>query len=226
MTDEPKLVYQMDELDELREKLLGDPKAEHWAEPRKPVNRGHVRQIIAALEMLPYGSISAYNSSGGHGDENPPPAGTVLDGHARADRFAHEYWSQKLLEAGDDEHAIAKVAEGAAKELAEWRGGMRPERLAEESKESMDARILEKAGWPEKDVANDFNCTPTYVRRVRQAHGRDVATGDPLVQPIDLDWERRRDEVKRLRTVENLSYRQIALRLGCGVETVRRDVAA
>lgn len=176
------------------------------------------RQVIAELELLSHGSCQAWNPAGGHGGE---PAGLPPgDKHV-----PHLYWAQRLRDAGVDERAIAKVAAGAKAELDAWRGRVhhRPEG---ETAAEFDARIVREGdGWEADKVAFALRTTSTRVRKARQAAGRDVASGKTISKAGDLTDLERRAKARELRDA-NLSIRQIAARLGVGLATVHRDLAA
>lgn len=88
MSDDEMLVYQMDELDELRRKLLGKDK---WPEPRKrPVEDldGKARRLLAEASLLSEVQAAGLNERTSHGKAGSK----VLASHG-ASTFAQVRWT-------------------------------------------------------------------------------------------------------------------------------------
>lgn len=120
-----------------------------------------MRQILAELELLSYGTTASWNpGGGGDTDRDPRPAGgdtrplheTFRTEHARA-------------ETPEDRDRVRRAA-AAALEAQTKRTHDAP--IEEESADQVDQRIaaLVRAGWTVKDIAIAARCTPTRVRRV------------------------------------------------------------
>ena len=175
------------------------------------------RQVIAELELLAHGKTATIDGSGGHSDE---PMGCPPGERSPP----HDYWRGVLGRALGDDHALTKVLEGATRELESWRPSPREATPGETTDQFEQRLVKEGEGWAVQDVANHMKTTPKIVRRVRREAGVDEVTGLPVVRLI-LPSPERAAKAKAMRA-ENLTYRQIAAKLGCGVETVRRDLAA
>lgn len=199
-------------LEPLKRRKLADLRRKH------PDIDGQIAQVLADLEMLPWGSVQSWNSAGGHSDEShamPPP-----------DRYPHDTFRKAYHAAAGDETKLPGILDAAVTELVSWRPPPRAS-IGGETQAELDARIVEKNGWTVKDVANWSRASETQVRAARRAAGRDPEFGERVEKRETLAEAQRRQEVERLRRPpHNLSYRQIAAKLGVGLATIHRDLAA
>lgn len=125
-----------------------------------------IRHILAQLEMISHGSITAYNSAGGNDSEHPGgkrPAGDSCPPH---DRYREQYVAAKT------DSARSAVIDAAQCELRALRKAAAPSKPIEpETEAEFDARAqqLLAHGWEVEDVARAMKCTPTRIRRAATA---------------------------------------------------------
>jgi DNA invertase Pin-like site-specific DNA recombinase len=171
-----------------------------------------VRQLLAELELLSHGSTTAWNPTGGTGDDVVVPFGESDPPHLR---LRARYLAQ-TADAGR-----ARVVEEMRVTLRGHRGvSVDRSVVVGESREAEDARILQTGeDFSAEEVARRFNCTPTRVRRLRLADGRDVERGRrsaPAAPVADAAGQALRMKAN------GMSERQIALVLGQHRTTVTR----
>jgi hypothetical protein len=187
--------------------------------------------------LLPWGTVTNYNPTGGGGvADSKIPAGVRLEG--RTEEMPHELWKRHwdhtyhsprqpqscdLCARGNSQtgsHGRERVYRAAKEDLVAWR--KRPAvHVVEETSDDQERRMIrEGCGWEPKAVAVHFNCTPTYVRRVRVAAGVNADTGQPTAG-VSLDTM---DEVEKAQQMahDGLTERQIRMILNCGSSKVRR----
>lgn len=172
-----------------------------------------IRQVLIDLELISHGSISAYNSSGGgHGEnEHAIPPGE--------NRPPHLYWRECFSDTNDETHRRT-LLKAAQAELSTLRRRPKPTTEAQimSDKEIMEERILrEGSGWTASEVARTFRCSIGFVRKTRLHNARDTETGAAL---LDLTMSDRQVMVLRLASVEKLSQKQIAERMGISQQRV------
>lgn len=175
-----------------------------------------VRLLLADLELLSHGSTASWNPAGGPGNERAAlPFGESDPPHLSL--------RVKYLEATTDERR-RQVVKMMHEAIREFRGfGVDRSRVVGETTEQQDARICrEGEGFSAQEVARRFNCTPTRVRRVRLADGRDVDLGR---KPASAEAEANAEtgdpaaEAARMRA-NGMTVRQIAFALGVPKSTV------
>ena len=174
-----------------------------------------MQQVLFEMRwLLPWGATASYNSDGGHAPPGSKPPGR-LDGE-----MPHEHWQRKWNQAILTVHK-QRVYDEASSELEQWR--RRPEvKVSEETTLELEARMVREGdGWSVQDVANHFNCTPTFVRRVRVKAGVNLTSGAPaIIKPMKTGD----DESIRAHELadQGLSERQIRMILGCGGSKLQR----
>jgi hypothetical protein len=167
-----------------------------------------MHQVLAELEMLPHGTVTNWSPSGHGVPDSRPPSGVRLDGPSELP--PHLLWRMRWEQA--DEHEQATILEKAKAELDAWRKGHGDASAGETTAETEKRMLREGKGWPAKDVALRFNCTPTYVERVRRAAGRTADLGEGAAGGKDGDEaERARELLSR-----GFSEKQIRMILRCG----------
>jgi transposase len=157
----------------------------------------YVRQLAAEMELLGYGSTQAFNPAGGGTEpDSRAPTGESSPMH---ERFVAD-WDRR----GD---ACLKFWH---EQFLAWKGGgkVRPAGVSER-----EIVLTDGEGFSPDDVAMRYRLTATMVRRWRVQDERDGETGVPLAKV--------RERVRALRA-QDLSYRQIAERLGRSKSQVER----
>lgn len=153
------------------------------------------RQVLAEMELISYGKVSSWNSSGGKGEkENPVPQGDANP--------LHEIWRDRFERCKPLDLAYEVIL--AREELdAIRRRDTSSEAPAEEPRVAWEARLIEEGeGYEARHVATSFMTGVKDVTRIRRAHGRDPNDGREL----------------RLEGSE----RELAKRLGVSKSTARR----
>jgi plasmid maintenance system antidote protein VapI len=168
-----------------------------------------IRQVLAQLELVSHGTITAYNSSGGHAAESGRalPPGEL--------KPPHEFYRQQFAETTGD-HDRSKLLEQAQAEL----GAITKRPIAIEGltdAQILEEKILEKDGWSDVDLAKHLRCTSGHVRRVRNSAGKDGVTGELL----ELSAVDRSDLAAAMQT-RGLNQEEIAKRMGISQPTVSR----
>ena len=171
-----------------------------------------VRQLLAELELLSHGSTTAWNPTGGSTDDAVVPYGESNPPHLRL--------RSRYLEQTDDA-GRAGVVDEMRTTLRGQRGvGVDRSAVVGETREDQDARILQSGeDFSPEEVARRFDCTPTRVRRLRLADGRDVERGRRHAP--GAPGEDGATEAQRMKA-NGMSERQIALALGRHRTTVTR----
>jgi hypothetical protein len=170
---------------------------------------GRVRILLAELELLSHGSTQSWNATGGGESEG----GT---GHPPGDQHPPHLELRKLYLKQSTDEGRASVEKTMRATLKEYRGtAVDRSCVVGETREQENDRILRTGeGFTADEVARRFNCTPTRVRRLRLAKGRDTLghkPGGSFVSPTsDEECER---EARRMKSQLGMSVRAIALAL-------------
>jgi hypothetical protein len=123
-----------------------------------------MRQILAELEMLGHGSVTAWNASGGGQADSRPPSGESNPPHIE---YAERFERDRSWETVEEARAC----------LREWKRRAAP---ARETDTSEDDWIIEDGeGYAADEVARRFNTTPARVRLLRSRNGREMEMGLP-----------------------------------------------
>ena len=131
------------------------------------IPQGGVRDVILGFAMFGYGLTFAWAERIRSSESALLPSG---EGEPPVER-----WLILYARATEDERP--DVEAGARAELNAWRRREAPP-LEVETMDELSARIIsEGEGWSPKEVALAMRCTPTLVRRVREANERNVETG-------------------------------------------------
>jgi transposase len=156
----------------------------------------YVRQIASELELLSHGATTSFGASGSGVPGSREPSGESKPPHLA---FLAD-WDRN----GDS------VLERWNELLKGWKGGgkVRPAGVSER-----EIVLTDGEGFSPDDVAMRYRLTATMVRRWRVQDERDGETGVPLAKV--------RERVRALRA-QDLSYRQIAERLGRSKSQVER----
>jgi len=171
-----------------------------------------VRSLLAQLELISHGSTASWNPAGGHSEPAALPFGES--------RPPHLTLRDKYLEQ-DDDAGRTRVVDLMHKELREARGHVDRSQVVGETREQEDARILkEGAGFEADEVARRFNCTPTRVRRLRQAESLD--TLGRKTDDLEIDNVDREQKAWHMKHVLGMSEARIAFALGEHRTTVTR----
>lgn len=142
-------------------------------------------QILTELGLLSHGSVTRYNPSSRGESIKVLPFGEPNPPHLRFGRLYNEQTT-------DTGRAV--VIERAAAELAQLRGrGVDRSHVTGESVVEFERRLLaDGQGFTAQEVATRLHCTPTRVRRIRLANGRDADTGNPTsTSHVDEDPNQR-----------------------------------
>jgi hypothetical protein len=127
------------------------------------------RQILAEMELLSYGKVASWNSSGGKGEnENPVPQGDSNP--------LHEFW-RDLFTLVSDEQLHAHVA-NARKELEAIRRRDPATPVPEEGRDAWEERLIDEGeGHEAKVVATSFGTSVAVVTKLRKKYQRDPNLG-------------------------------------------------
>lgn len=183
---------------------------------RRALDR-RMRQVLLRLELLSHGSTQAWNSSGSHAGE---PDDGVVALVCRGEPPPHEHWRAVYERQRSDEGRLAVLCSARA-ELRAWTRRAAP---PASGKSLVELLIEDGEGHDARAVAERFGVAPSYVRRCRVRAGRDSEDGRVL-GGCALDAGERARRARELRA-RGLTLRQIALHLGCSLDTVRRDVGS
>lgn len=115
-----------------------------------------MRTVLANLELLMHGTTASLDPTVVGGDDGgKPPTGEL--------RPPHQQWRERWDRAS--EAGRPEILAAARRELVSWRKRA-VERVSEESKEALEARIVEKCreGWTVEEVAQHCRCNPKLVR--------------------------------------------------------------
>src|SRR6266540_2931999 len=162
------------------------------------------RQILAELELIQHGSITAYNSSGGRSsDRDPCPSGESWPPHLK-----YEALFLEAVEADPERlPALIRMAKTELDEIV--RGNREDCKRVKKTDDDLKRDVLRMAGWTPREVANRLAgiVTQGQVIAWRREKHKDVSTGyDPRPE------EDKRDRVLRLHR-SGVSTRQIATSL-------------
>jgi hypothetical protein len=195
------------------------------------------RILFEMKYLLPWGTISQYDSSGGA----PPPDSKIPPGvrlNGASEQLPYEYWQLRwnhtfhiprepescvLCARGNRRvgaHGRETVYKEAEADLERWRH--KPDiQVQGETPIEFEARIVDllHKGWTVDEVATNCKTTPTLVRK---AHANSLVK-DAHKAAERFTVEARRNEVQRMKD-QRMSNRQIAFVLGCDEITVRRDL--
>jgi hypothetical protein len=164
---------------------------------------GAMAQVLAEMALLSYGSTTSWNASGG-GDSPGMPSG---DGHPLTEQWL-DRWERDPTD---------QTVQAARADLDRVRRRQAPASTDGSTEEHWI--IDDGEGFQVEQVARKFNTTPTRVRKLRMAHGRDTEMGLPKefarVQAATPD---------RIRNLADrgCTERQIAFQVGVSKSTVRR----
>ena len=123
------------------------------------------RQLLAEMELLAHGGVTAWNSSGRGKAGSKPPSGES--------RPPHVEWRERFDGAAVGEWpALLEEARG---ELDGWRRRTQP---ADASISTAELVVMEGGkGWTAEDVGHKFGVPGAYVRRMWVKAGRNADTG-------------------------------------------------
>lgn len=178
-----------------------------------------MRAILMRLELLSFGSVQAWNPSGGRSGE---PDDRFVSLVLRADEPPHLHYRARYDGAKSD-GGRERVIDAAQAELESWSRRTAP--VPAETR-PLDKLILEDgAGWEAELVARRFGVDPAFVRRVRQRANLGSDDGCPVVPMDGMDIAEKRRHAQELKA-RGLSQRQIGLHLGVDAKTVRKYLSA
>jgi hypothetical protein len=130
---------------------------------------GPVRVLLAQLELISHGSTASWNPAGGHSEPSPLPFGESAPPHL--------VLRERYLEA-DDDAGRSRAVEAMRRELKHARGYVDRSHVVGETRHEETLRIIKEGeGFTPAEVSLRFRCTPTRVRAVRLATGRDAEAG-------------------------------------------------
>jgi hypothetical protein len=142
-----------------------------------------IRQILAEMQLLMYGSTTAYNASGGSDmkqrDFGRPPG----DSNPLHDEYRDRYLRAMTDDARERVISDARAAlEGQRRQKSRPKGDLADQTLRE--------RILEEGeGWPAVTVAQTLRCLERKVRQVRRDAGKDEDTGTEARPTVTRDQQ-------------------------------------
>jgi hypothetical protein len=127
------------------------------------------RQILAEMELLSYGKVASWNSSGGKGEnENPVPQGDSNP--------LHEFWKFKFLLAHDVR--LPELIDRARDELEAIRRRDPDTPVPEEGRDAWEERLIDEGeGHEAKVVATSFGTSVAVVTKLRRKYQRDPNLG-------------------------------------------------
>ena len=171
---------------------------------------GDFRQVLLSMQMLQYGKVQSFDSSGGK-SENPDPRPS---GESKP---MHDYWAERwLLEPVSGRGALLSDAREA---LRSWKVRVAP---ADTDGSTEDDWILEKEGHSAEQVALFFKTTVSRVRKVRLDDDRDAEFGQKVQALVP---SASKEERVVLLTERGLSSREVALQVGLHKTQVLRILA-
>lgn len=168
-----------------------------------------IRQVLAELELISHGSITAYNSSGG--------------GHAESDRLVppgesfppHLFYRGLFVDAWESQRDLLLAQARTALAALKVRGATAAKPLTD--REVLERRIIEEGkGWTAQEVSVSLRCSPLMVRRVRIREELDGYGREALVLTEDL-----RERACEL-LAKGMTERQIELLTGLKKSSIRR----
>jgi hypothetical protein len=163
--------------------------------------RREARPVLLRLMMLSHAPAARMGSvrTGNGAHESSRPPGEL---HTAAERYRDSLSNSSL----SVKEARAILTDARAELMRTMRRPM-ANGTTETLEEYTERIVNDGCGWPVDDVASALHCTPTFVRRVRLACGRDPETGNT---PPDADpWE-----LAQTLRMEGRSYRTIAALTG------------
>jgi hypothetical protein len=175
-----------------------------------------MRAVLTQLELCSSGATQAWNASGGGSGE---PDDRLVNLVIRSEEPTYLRYARRWDGCKSD-RSRQLVLDEAKAELEHWRKRQAP--VAESI--PLEQMILEDGqGKDVLLVASQFRVDQALVRRLRARHSRDQDTGLPLDGLPRPEPSERRTEALRLQA-NGLTYRQIAMYLGCTATTVMRDL--
>jgi hypothetical protein len=166
------------------------------------VLESEMRQVLAELSLLQYGSVQRWNASCG-GDGAGPPAGESRP-------LAEVYWLEWL------ENPTRDTVDMARAELDAWKRSV----PVETDGSTEDDWIIEDGeGLSPAEAALKFKRTPSYVRNLRAENGLSTETG--FVRGLESAHASKDERIVNL-AAQGCTERQIAFQVGVGKSTVRR----
>jgi hypothetical protein len=161
--------------------------------------RTQARPVLVRLALVssaPTGRMDAMPRTHGTPEHRRPPGEAI----PVAEHLAH-----RLSQVISVREAAALLDEARAELSHALRRGMAYD--ATETSDELAERIIEDGcGWPVADVARAMRCLPSFVRRAREAVGRDPETGLTLPDADPMDAARVLAEAGRsTRTIERLT---------------------
>jgi hypothetical protein len=129
------------------------------------------RQILAEMELLSYGKVASWNSSGGKGEnENPVPQGDSNP--------LHEQWGQRFRAAYGSDAALLPLVVAAREELDAIRRRDPDTPVPEEGRDAWEERLIDEGeGHEAKVVATSFGTSVAVVTKLRRKYQRDPNLG-------------------------------------------------
>lgn len=166
------------------------------------------RQILAKLELISHGSITAYNKSGGPSSEHP--GGKRPEGNSNP---PHIVYRLKMEARPGDIPALIREATQVWETLT---GHTAEKRKPITVKTEAELIVEDGKGFTPYEVSLKFRCSETTVRKARLAAGRDTETGEAQrdIAPPD-----RLTEAIRLRK-QGASFRTVEERTGISKSTL------
>jgi hypothetical protein len=149
--------------------------------------------LISNAPVMRLGSVRGMN--GAHESSRPPG-----ESYPDAEHFAF-----RLECASTVAEARAAYIEARAALMRALRRPMAPG-TTETLEEYMERAVNDGEGWTAEDAADALRCTPTFLRRLRLAAGRDPETG--LLPPTSDPWALARqlhDGGRSVRTISALT---------------------
>lgn len=163
---------------------------------------GPVRALLAQLELISHGSTASWNPGGGHSEPAALPFGES--------RPPHITLRERYLEQADDE-GRARVVKDMQRELEHARGYVDRSHVVGETRHQETLRIIKEGeGFTPAEVALRFRCTPTRVRQVRLAVGRDAELGRETEPDATADPD---DETTAIEAALRMKRRGMSVRL-------------
>jgi hypothetical protein len=174
-----------------------------------------MHRVLLGLEMLSWGSVSAWDPQGGGGK---PGSRLLTVASVLGERPLHEQYRERYTAAAGPVGKQAVLDEATA-EWDKWRGRAdreRPETLTAQQEENL---ILEEGkGFDVLLVAQRFRTSATRVRKVRKAAGMSPDTGE-------LERGSDREEAAAVLESKGMAQRHIAALLDLSQPTVHRVLA-
>jgi len=196
------------------------------------------RILFEMKYLLPWGTTSQFNSSGGAAppDSKMPP-GVRLDG--ASEQLPHEFWQERwnhtfhiprepescvLCARGNRKVGLGgrkAVKDAAEADLEHWRKRPMVE-ITEETAEQLEKRVVAelKKGWTVDEVAKALRTTPRFCRKV-ETNAIVAAAKERVNGSDDEGTDEQRARVSEL-AGKHLTERQICFSTGLSQGVVRR----